>query len=58
MGGVTYEMRYDESYRSSVAKVEEKSSTTFYFSLSPGFLSFLTEKVSPFLYGKFQNKEQ
>jgi hypothetical protein len=41
-----------------VSKVEEKSSTTFSFSLSPGFLSFLREKFSPFLYGKFQKKEQ
>jgi hypothetical protein len=29
-------------------KVEEKSSTTFSFSLSPGFLSFLREKFSLF----------
>jgi hypothetical protein len=36
--------------------VEEKSSTTFSFSLSPGFLSFLREKFSSFLYGKLQKK--
>jgi hypothetical protein len=41
-----------------VHKVEEKSSTTFSFSLSPVFLSFLREEFYPFLYGKFQNKEQ
>jgi hypothetical protein len=42
-------------------KVEEKSSTTFSFSLSPGFLSFLSflrEKFPPFLHGKFHRKEQ
>jgi hypothetical protein len=44
-----------------ISKVEEKSSTTFTtfsFSLSPGFLSFLRGKFSPFLYGKLQKKEQ
>jgi hypothetical protein len=35
-------------------KMEEKSSTTFSFSLSP---DFLREKFPPFLYGKFQKKE-
>jgi hypothetical protein len=40
------------------SKVEEKISTILTFSLSPGFLSFLREKLSPFLYGKFQKKEQ
>jgi hypothetical protein len=44
--------------QSATIKVEEKSSTTFSFSLSPGFLSFLREKFSPFLYGKFQKQEQ
>jgi hypothetical protein len=44
--------------KSTKDKVEEKSSTTFTISLSPGFLSFLREKFSRFLYGKFQNKEQ
>jgi hypothetical protein len=44
-----------------MSKVEEKSSTTFTtfsfsFSLSPGFLSFLREKFSPFLYGKLKKK--
>jgi hypothetical protein len=39
-------------------KVEEKSSTSFSFSLSPGFLVSHREQFSPFLYGKFQNKEQ
>jgi hypothetical protein len=39
-------------------KVEDKSSTTFSFSLSPGFLSFLREKFSPFLYGEFQKTKQ
>jgi len=41
-----------------VCKVEEKSSITFPFSLSPGFLNFLREKFSPFFYGKFQKKQQ
>jgi hypothetical protein len=45
-------------WRSTMSKVEEKSSTTFSFSLSPGFLSFLREKFSPFLYGEFKKKEQ
>jgi hypothetical protein len=40
------------------SKVEEKSSTTSSFSLSPGFLSFFREMFSPCLYGKFHKKEQ
>jgi hypothetical protein len=36
-----------------IDKVEEKSSTTFSFSLSPGFHR---EKFSPFLYGDFEKK--
>jgi hypothetical protein len=44
--------------RTTTTKMEEKSSTTFSFSLSPDFFNFLTEKFSPFLYGKFQKKEQ
>jgi len=38
--------------------VEEISNTTFPFSLSPGFLSFLEESFPPFLYGRFQKMQQ
>jgi hypothetical protein len=40
------------------ANVEEKSNTTFSFSLSPGFLSFLREKFSLFLWEKKKKKSQ